>query len=69
MPPLPVAAPFHGHASLLVRPGERVEAGTVLARVEAVKLEAAVTAPVAGVVEQVAAGGDVDGGDVLVVLS
>jgi pyruvate carboxylase len=69
MPPLSVAAPFHGHASLLVRPGERVEAGAVLARVEAVKLEAAVTAPVAGVVERVAASGDVDGGDVLVVLS
>lgn len=69
MPSLPVAAPFHGHASLLVRPGQRVEVGQVLARVEAVKLEAAVTAPVGGVVERVAAGGDVDGGDVLVVLS
>lgn len=64
-----VAAPFHGHASLLVRPGQRVEAGALLARVEAVKLEAAVTAPVAGLVQRVAASGDVDGGDVLVVLS
>ena len=41
----------------------------MLARVEAVKLEAAVTAPVAGVVQRVVASGDVDGGDVLVVLS
>lgn len=64
-----VAAPFHGHASPLVRVGDRVERGQLLARVEAVKLEAAVTAPVAGTVEHVAPTGAVDGGDVLVVLS
>ena len=63
------SAPFHGHATVLVEVGQRVEPGQVLARVEAVKLEAAVDAPAAGRVREVAADGPVDGGDVLVVLS
>ena len=48
-----VTAPFHGHATVLVEVGERVAAGQRLARVEAVKLEAVITAPVAGRVRRV----------------
>ena len=62
-------APFHGHVSVLVEVGQRVAAGQLLARVEAIKLEAAVTAPTAGTVTRVAPTGTVDGGDVVVVLS
>ena len=64
-----LAAPFHGHATVLVEVGQRVAAGQRLARVEAVKLEAVITAPAAGTVRQVAADGAVDGGDLVVVLS
>lgn len=66
--PTPVTAPFQGAVTLLVAPGDRVGAGEVVARIEAMKLEAPVTAPLAGTVEQVTDTQLVDGGDVLVVI-
>ena len=69
MTPTAATAPFHGYVSVLVEVGQRVVAGQPLARVEAVKLETVVTAPVAGTVDRVAAAGPVDGGDVVAVLS
>lgn len=66
----PVAAPFHGVVDLLVNTGDRVEAGQPLAVIEALKMEAALTAPHAGTVQRVLLDdtGAVDGGDVLLLL-
>ncbi|PRY50097.1 pyruvate carboxylase [Geodermatophilus tzadiensis] len=65
-----VAAPFAGVVTLSVAEGDRVEAGQPLATIEAMKMEAAITAPVAGTVERLAIGRvqQVEGGDLLVVL-
>jgi pyruvate carboxylase len=66
-----VRAPFGGIVVPAVRPGDHVEAGGVVATIEATKMEAAVTSPVAGTVARLAVGrhAHVAGGDVLVVLS
>ncbi|SDD49814.1 pyruvate carboxylase [Geodermatophilus telluris] len=66
-----VAAPFAGVVTLQVAEGDRVEAGAPLATIEAMKMEAAITAPVAGTVERLAIGRvqQVEGGDLLVVLA
>ncbi|MDT0201925.1 biotin/lipoyl-containing protein [Nocardioides sp. AE5] len=63
----PVTAPFLGVVTPLVTVGDRVLAGDVLASIEAMKMEAAVTAPCAGTVRRVAvvAGSSVQGGDLL----
>lgn len=65
-----VTAPFAGAVTLAVEPGVRVAAGTVLATIEAMKLEAAITAPCSGTVSRVAVGPQqqVEGGDLLVVI-
>ena len=65
-----VAAPFDGVVSVVVAEGDRVEAGATVATIEAMKMEAAITAPVAGTVERIALGGaqQVDGGDLVLVL-
>ncbi|HEV7196138.1 MAG TPA: biotin/lipoyl-containing protein, partial [Pedococcus sp.] len=65
-----VAAPFAGVVSLAVNEGDRVEAGTVVATIEAMKMEANITAAVAGTVSRVAIGSQqqVEGGDLLVVV-
>lgn len=65
-----VAAPFAGVASLVVAVGDEVEAGAVVATIEAMKLEAGITSPVAGSVSRVAIGAQqqVEGGDLLVVI-
>lgn len=65
-----VTAPFAGVVTLAVAPGDEVAAGTVLATIEAMKLEAAITAPCGGTVSDVAVGTQqqVEGGDVLVVI-
>jgi pyruvate carboxylase len=65
-----VAAPFAGVVSLAVTEGDRVEAGAVVATIEAMKMEANITAPVAGTVSRVAIGSQqqVEGGDLLVVV-
>jgi pyruvate carboxylase len=66
-----VAAPFAGVVSLTVDEGSVVEAGDAIATIEAMKMEAGITTPVAGTVERVAiaAQQQVEGGDLLVVIS
>ncbi len=65
-----VAAPFAGVVSLAVEEGASVEAGAVVATIEAMKMEANITAPVAGSVQRLAIGSQqqVEGGDLLLVL-
>ncbi len=65
-----VAAPFAGVVSLAVQPGALVEAGDTVATIEAMKMEAAITTAVAGVVERLAISSQqqVEGGDLLVVV-
>ncbi|MGY1843826.1 pyruvate carboxylase [Modestobacter sp. SYSU DS0875] len=65
-----VAAPFAGVVTLQVGEGDTVEAGAAIATIEAMKMEAAITAPRAGTVQRVAISAvqQVEGGDLLVVL-
>jgi pyruvate carboxylase len=65
-----VAAPFAGVVTLQVAEGDSVDAGQVLATIEAMKMEGAITAPVSGTVARVAIGEvqQVEGGDLLVAL-
>ena len=65
-----VAAPFQGAVTVVVDKGEEVEAGQTVATIEAMKMEAAITAPRAGTVERLAFSGTqtVDGGDLVLVL-
>lgn len=66
-----VAAPFAGVVTVGVSAGDTVEAGQTIATIEAMKMEAAITAPKAGTVDRVAvsATAQVEGGDLLVVVS
>src|SRR5919107_1434098 len=66
-----VAAPFAGVVTLQVKEGDTVESGQAVATIEAMKMEASITAPVTGTVERLAIGEvqQVEGGDLLVVLS
>lgn len=65
-----VAAPFSGVVTLKAAVGDRVRAGGPLASIEAMKMEAAITSPVDGVVERLAIGAtqQVEAGDLLVVV-
>ncbi|WP_163802729.1 pyruvate carboxylase [Mycolicibacterium anyangense] len=65
-----VAAPFAGVVTVGVGVGDQVSAGQTIATIEAMKMEAAITAPKAGVVTRVAVGSTagVEGGDLLVVI-
>ncbi|MEJ3406023.1 pyruvate carboxylase [Rathayibacter sp. YIM 133350] len=65
-----VAAPFSGVVTLQVEVGASVQAGQAVASIEAMKMEAAITTPVAGVIERVAIPRtqQVDAGDLLVVV-
>ncbi|MGQ3198650.1 biotin/lipoyl-containing protein, partial [Microbacterium aurantiacum] len=65
-----IAAPFSGVVTLKTGVGERVSAGDAVASIEAMKMEAAITAPVDGVVERLAIGptAQVEAGDLLVVI-
>ncbi len=65
-----VAAPFQGTVTVIVEKGQQVAAGETVATIEAMKMEASITTPVAGVVERVAltAVQPVDGGDLVVVV-
>jgi pyruvate carboxylase len=66
-----VAAPFAGVVSLAVEVGQEIEAGCAIATIEAMKMEAAITSPVAGTVQRLAIGAQqqVEGGDLLIVVS
>ena len=65
-----VAAPFAGAVTPAVEAGASVAAGDTVATIEAMKMEAAITAPVAGVVARVALAGtaQVHGGDLILVI-
>ena len=65
-----VAAPFSGVVTLKTETGTTVRAGEPVASIEAMKMEAAITAPVDGVVERLAISGtqQVEAGDLLVVI-
>jgi pyruvate carboxylase len=66
-----VAAPFAGVVTVGVAAGDAVQAGQTVATIEAMKMEAAITAPKAGKVSRVAVSttAQVEGGDLLVVVS
>lgn len=69
--PSPVRAPFHGMVTVLVSPDDEVVAGQVVAVLEAMKMEAPITAPRAGTVREVARlepGSVVTGGELLLVI-
>ncbi|WZH53967.1 MAG: pyruvate carboxylase [Nocardioides alkalitolerans] len=65
-----VAAPFQGVLTVVVAEGDTVEAGATLATIEAMKMEASITAPRAGTVQRLAVTGTraVEGGDLVVVI-
>ncbi|MFM6974023.1 MAG: biotin/lipoyl-containing protein, partial [Agromyces sp.] len=65
-----VPAPFSGVVTLKVAEGDRVEAGTPVASIEAMKMEAAITSNVAGIVQRLAIPRtqQVDAGDLLLVI-
>ncbi|MGY1812221.1 pyruvate carboxylase [Blastococcus sp. SYSU D00820] len=65
-----VGAPFAGVVTLAVSEDDPVEVGQTVAMIEAMKMDAAITAPVAGVVRRVAVGRvqQVEAGDLLLVL-
>jgi pyruvate carboxylase len=66
-----IAAPFAGVVTVNVGAGDQVDAGQTIATIEAMKMEAAITAPKAGKVSRVAVSvtAQVEGGDLLVVVS
>jgi pyruvate carboxylase len=66
-----VAAPFAGVVSVTVAVGDAVETGQTIATIEAMKMEAAITAPKSGTVQRIAVSqtAQVEGGDLLVVVS
>ncbi len=65
-----VAAPFQGTVTVIVEKGQEVAAGDTVATIEAMKMEASITTPVAGTVERLALTSvqPVDGGDLVVVI-
>ncbi|SNS30178.1 pyruvate carboxylase [Rhodococcoides kyotonense] len=65
-----VPAPFAGVVTLSVSEGDKIAAGDVVATIEAMKMEAAITAPKGGTVARLAIGGvqQVEGGDLLLVI-
>ncbi len=68
--PKHVASPFAGVVTLQVQVGDEVEAGATVATIEAMKMEAAITTQVAGIVSRVAIGNvqQLEGGDLVVVI-
>ncbi len=69
--PKHIAAPFAGAVTVSVSEGDKVSAGQTVATIEAMKMEAPITAPQDGTVERVAVSStvQVEGGDLLVVVS
>ncbi len=66
-----VAAPFAGVVTVAIESGDKVSAGQTIATIEAMKMEASITAPKAGTVDRIAVSqtAQVEGGDLLVVVS
>ncbi|MDQ1201319.1 pyruvate carboxylase [Rhodococcus sp. SORGH_AS_0303] len=69
--PSHLAAPFAGVVTLTAEVGQSVSAGETVATIEAMKMEAAVTAPRAGTVTRLALSGvaQVEGGDLICVIA
>jgi pyruvate carboxylase len=65
-----IAAPFAGAVSPTVQEGQKVTAGQTVATIEAMKMEAAITTPVAGTVRRLAIGAvqPLEGGDLVLVI-
>jgi pyruvate carboxylase len=65
-----IASPFAGAVTPVVQEGQQVEAGTTVATIEAMKMEAAITTPIAGTVRRLAIGNvqQVEGGDLVLVI-
>ena len=65
-----VAAPFAGAVTVTVKPGDTVKAGDTVATIEAMKMEASITTPVAGKVSRLAISAveQVQGGDLILVI-
>jgi pyruvate carboxylase len=66
-----IAAPFMGVVTLKVAEGDRVEVGQAVATIEAMKMEAAITSPVAGTVQRraIPTTQQCEAGDLLVVIA
>ncbi|MBA3266516.1 MAG: pyruvate carboxylase [Nocardioidaceae bacterium] len=66
-----IGAPYDGVVSPVVSVGDTVEVGDVVATIEAMKMEASITAPIAGTVERVAIDGprSIEGGDLVAVIT
>ena len=66
-----VAAPYAGNVTVTVDEGDTVHAGDKIAVIEAMKMEASITAPVDGTIERIISDGTfhVDGGDLVVVIA
>jgi pyruvate carboxylase len=66
-----IAAPFGGSVTPVVAVGEQVAAGDIVAKIEAMKMEASITTPVAGTVARIALAGtaQVDGGDLIMAIA
>ncbi|OZG26157.1 pyruvate carboxylase [Williamsia sp. 1138] len=68
--PKHIAAPFGGVVTIVVEPGETLAAGAAIGSIEAMKMEAAITAPQGGTIKRVAISSvtSVEGGDLLIEL-
>ncbi|TGB45170.1 pyruvate carboxylase [Mycolicibacterium peregrinum] len=68
--PAHIGAPFAGVVTVNVTEGDAVEAGQSIATIEAMKMEAAITAPESGTITRIAVAStaQVEGGDLLVVV-
>ncbi len=66
-----IAAPFAGAVTPVVQEGQKVQAGQVVATIEAMKMEASITTPVGGTVRRVAIGAvqQLEGGDLVMVIA
>jgi pyruvate carboxylase len=66
-----IGAPFAGVVTVKVEQGQHVDAGQTIATIEAMKMEASITTPVAGSVARLAVSGtgQVEAGDLLVVVA
>ncbi len=66
-----IAAPFAGVVTVAVAQHDKVTAGQTVATIEAMKMEAAITAPTAGSIARIAVSetAQVEGGDLLMVVS
>jgi len=66
-----VAAPFAGAVTVTLAEGDEVKDGATVATIEAMKMEAAITAPISGKVERIAIAevAQIEGGDLVLVIA